>query len=148
MQSPDTIRKRLRKKGVSALKKILWKDFALWVKLNWSSDGKNVNCFTCEKPMFIGDPACQGGHWLSKAAYSVHYFNENNVRPQCASCNLFYQGEGEAFRRALELEIGSDAVNEIYETRFDKWKPTRDWYIDQIIYYRNEIHELKERFGL
>ena len=146
--NPETVKKRLSKKGVAALKKLLWKDFALWVKLNWSKDGREVDCFTCGKTMYIGDPACQGGHWLSKAAYGVHYFNENNVRPQCASCNLFYQGEAESFRRALELEIGKEAVDELYESRHEKWKPDRGWYVDQIIHYRQEIAEMKERFGV
>jgi hypothetical protein len=145
MLIPKTGKKRKTKKtkSLGALKKDLWELFSLYIKLTHSADGIWNRCFTCDKPIQIGTSDNHGGHWLSKGAYPAHYFNENNVRPQCLRCNCHYGGMAPVFERHLKDEIGPDAVEEMYATRHESVKRTRQWYIEQIAYYSEQIKEAK-----
>ena len=84
-------------KGIAALKKDLWKHFALFIKLKYSSDGQYTECYTCGRSLEIGTSSCHAGHWLTKKGYPVHYFHENNVRPQCYHCNINLSGNTLSF---------------------------------------------------
>ena len=136
-------RKTRKTKTIGKLKADLWEVFALYIKLNHSADGLWCKCFTCGKPIQIGTVDCQAGHWLPKGGYPVHYFEENNVRPQCFRCNHHLEGNSAVFERNLKDEIGADAVSELYETRHETVKRTRQWYLDQIAYYSEQIKEAK-----
>lgn len=126
-------------KPIGKLKKELWKLFSKAMKLRYSEDGRYTHCYTCGKPIEIGTSNCQLGHWLPKGGYPALYFDENNVRPQCHRCNCHLSGNSEPFRRALEMEIGADAVDEMYQRRHEKTKRSRDWYQDMITHYKQEI---------
>ena len=128
-------------KGVAALKKDLWTVFAKYCKYTRHADGY-VNCFTCDANLQIGTSNCQLGHWLPKGGYPYHYFNEDNVRPQCYHCNINLSGNSEVFRRRLIDEIGIDRLNEIYDTRHTLEKRSAGWYSDKIADYKDKLHEL------
>ena len=132
----------LIKKKVSALKKLLWKEFSLWVKLNYSTDGQYCPCFTCGKSLEIGTSNCQAGHWLAKSVSSYHRFRENNVRPQCYKCNINLSGNAAVFERNLKDEIGADAVEDMYNTRHENGRRSRDWYVEKIEYYREQLKDM------
>lgn len=129
-------------KGVAKLKKDLWKQFALWTKLKYSDDGRWCSCYTCGNPLEIGTSGCQAGHWLPKGGYSVHYFNPDNVRPQCYRCNVNLGGNAAVFERALREEIGEDLVEDMYHIRHAKVKRTITWYQEQIEHYKAEIEAI------
>lgn len=121
------------------LKKQLWKEFAMWVKLTQSKDGRWCTCYTCDRAIEIGTAGCHAGHWLPKGGYSGHYFNPNNVRPQCMICNVRWSGNTPVFEQRLRAEIGDEAVNVIYENRHVLVKRDRGWYLEQIHHYREAI---------
>ena len=127
------------KKSIGQLKKLLWTQFALYNKLIRSHDGKYVDCYTCYKPLEIGTSNCQMGHWLPKGGYSYHYFNVNNVRPQCYHCNISLSGNTAVFEHNLRSEIGDQIVDDIYEARSLKVKRNKAWYIDAIEEYKRQI---------
>ena len=143
MVDPDAVEARLIKKGVAKLKKLLWADFTLWVKLSGSDDGITVPCYTCDATLQIGTPNCQGGHWLPKSANSIYYFDERNVKSQCWNCNLNLSGNSEEFRLRLIKEYGEDVIQEMSDTRMMLEKRSRGWYVDKIIYYRAEIEDMQ-----
>ena len=130
-------------KSLSALKKELWDLFSLHQKLVYSSDGEWCNCYTCDKPIKIGTTNCQGGHCLSKAANGGLYFDERSVRPQCYYCNINLGGDHYHFNERLKQEIGLDEWNDMYSKRKTLVKRTRDWYLEQIEYYKTAVAELK-----
>lgn len=130
-------------KPLGKLKKELWKEFALWVKLSRSEDGRWVSCYTCDKPLEIGTSNCQAGHWLPKGGYPVHYFHPDNVRCQCMHCNVHLSGNTAVFERRLRVEIGDEAVEDIYHTRSSMVKRTRQFYEDEIKFYREEIKKIR-----
>lgn len=131
------------KQGVASLKKRLWKEFALWIKLTHSLDGKSCLCVTCGERIEIGTARCHAGHYLNKKTYSIHYFDPRNVRPQCSTCNTFAEGMTIEFREHLIREIGVEAVEDLEATRHGIAKRSRSWYIDQIIHYAQESKRLQ-----
>ncbi|HTG55388.1 MAG TPA: recombination protein NinG [Niabella sp.] len=130
-------------KKASALKKELWEVFSLHQKLVHSVDGEWCQCYTCDKPIKIGDSGCQGGHCLSKAANGNIYFDERAVRPQCYRCNVNLGGMHYEFNEKLKQEIGIQAWQDMYDNRKAVVKKNADWYIDKIQYYKAEIERLK-----
>jgi len=133
----------LKTQGIASLKKRLWKEFSLFIKLRHSVDGNYCFCITCGQIIRIGDSSCHAGHYLNKKSFSVHYFDERNVRPQCAGCNTYSEGETITFRENLIGEIGIDQVEDLERTRHGIAKRSRAWYIDKIIHYANEIQKLR-----
>ena len=133
-----------KQKTITKLKKDLWKVFSLYIKLKHSEDGEWCSCYTCGNPIKIGTSSCHGGHFLSKAAYNIHYFNENNVRPQGSCCNTFKEGDPITFRENLIEEIGLEAVEEMEATRHTVVKRDRGWYLDKIEHYKQEVERLQE----
>lgn len=141
------MRKSRKQKTIGQLKKDLWKVFSQLIKVRYSTDGIWTQCFTCERPLEIGTSGCHAGHFLVKSAYSYHYWNDNNVRPQCYNCNINKSGDTAVFQRNLELEIGRDAVNELIDTRHKTEKRNRAWYEDKLEQCKRELKEQLEVFN-
>jgi hypothetical protein len=131
-----------KQKTLSALKKELWKWFALYIKIKYSSDNKNTRCFTCDAPLIIGTSNCQAGHYYTKKGYPALYFNENNVRPQCYHCNINLSGNTVIFGERLEKEIGAESMEHLKLIRHNSVKLMRSDYLDLIDYYKNQIINL------
>lgn len=130
----------LNKKTIPELKNTLWQVFAKWVKLIYSTDGKNCECFTCGKPLRIGDRDCQAGHFIPRTK-SPTMFDERNVRPQCSRCNEFESGNFVEFERRLKDEIGGQEVENLKDLSREPWKWDRDYLITRIKRYREEVAE-------
>ena len=137
-----------KQRSVTKLKKDLWKEFSLHQKLLYSDDGQWCQCYTCERPIQIGTSNCHGGHCLSKSAFSILYFDERAVRPQCYYCNINLGGNEYEFNEKLKLEIGIDSWQDMYDNRSNKVKRYRDWYEEKIIHYREAVKELKSLKGI
>lgn len=127
-----------KKKTLPQLKKDLWKVFSKVIKLRNACDGW-TKCYTCDRPLELNTSGTHAGHWLPKGGYPFHYFNENNVRPQCYHCNINLSGNSEVFRRRLADEIGEQTLDEMYETRHESAKRTREWYEEKIKHYKTEL---------
>jgi|TARA_Y100000310_G_C20677499_1_gene813938 hypothetical protein len=138
----------MAKRPIKPLKAKLWKLFSLYIKLKFSKDGQRTQCYTCDAYLKIGSKNCQLGHWLPKGTYQNHYFNEDNVRPQCGRCNNWGLGEAETFRRRLQAEIGESKIDWLYETRKDGGTRKPEWYDERIEHYKEELKILKSRFNL
>ncbi len=128
----------MKKKTLPKLKKELWTWFAKCVKQIRSEDGW-TKCYTCDRPLELGTSGTHAGHWLPKGGYPFHYFNEDNVRPQCYHCNINLSGNSEVFRRRLTEEIGEEKLDEMYETRHESGKRAREWYEENIEYYKKKL---------
>lgn len=124
------------KKKLPALKKLLWKEFALYIKLSNQTDTGWCECYTCNKPIRIGDRDCQAGHWLSKKTYPFHYYNEDNVKPQCCSCNEYHQGRPVEFEERLRQEYGVAHIEDMKDLRHRKANHDKAFVIDLMFHYR------------
>lgn len=124
--------KKPKKKTNAKLKKELWKVFAQYVK------GRDKGtCFTCGRRS--SGQGLHAGHFIPKAAGGLAlYFHEDNVKAQCASCNLFLEGNHYVFGQKL----GEEKVKELYELRKVVTKWSEKDYLDKIEYYKNAIRNL------
>ena len=136
--------KKKAKRKISLYKKDLWKQFALWVKLSKSPDGRYCPCFTCDAPLEIGTSNCQAGHWLPQGGYSATVFEPDNVRPQCYRCNIRLSGNTAVFEHRLRLEIGNERVDELFEKRNNRWKADQFWYSAKTNEYKTANDRLRE----
>lgn len=143
-KEPEKPKKKVKKvKTAAQLKKELWPIFSLHQKLVHSHDGENCECYTCGKPLKIGDSDTHGGHCLSKAANPNLYFDERSVRVQCLRCNVHHGGMHYEFNERLKQEIGMDAWQNMYDNRKNVVKKNSTWYKEQIAYYTEQVEILR-----
>jgi hypothetical protein len=123
----------MAKKTIAALKKLLWKHFAPFIKRR----DKNI-CCTCGR--LTEGQNSQGGHYIAKGACSLeYYFSEKNVHCQCSNCNLRLEGNRPAYRAFLLQRYGPDVLFDL-ENHYNKTftGDTYLWLLDKIEYYKNE----------
>jgi hypothetical protein len=136
-----------KQKSLTKLKAELWKHFSLFIKLRASSDGVNCKCFTCGKPLKIGTPNCQAGHYYSQGGFRALRWNEMNVQVQCWHCNINLYGNTQIFRERLISEYGESAVTLLDVMRHGTLNLDRDNYEGMIEYYKKKVDELKKTSG-
>lgn len=106
------MKKKLKKKSISKLKKELDSVFSKYIRHKYSKNGLN-SCFTCGvvKP----SKEMQNGHFQSRKHLSTRW-DEKNCRVQCIGCNVFRYGMQYAFGKKLEKE-GIDVEALIFKSR-------------------------------
>lgn len=75
--------------------------FSKYVRWSAADADGNCTCFTCGRTHHAS--RIQAGHFASRRHNATRY-DLNNVRPQCAACNIFKQGEQWIFGRNLDRE--------------------------------------------
>ena len=130
--------RKLEMKTIPQLQNTLWPEFARYIKVLHPA-----RCYTCDKPLRLGDRDCQAGHFIPRT-YSPTKFEEDNVRPQCSRCNEFFAGKPVEFERRLRNEIGDEAVEALKRKSTDKWKWSRTYLITKIEYYREQNREASQ----
>jgi hypothetical protein len=98
---------KIKKPTRSKLVKKLDTVFSQWVRLSNADNNKNCICITCNKTLFWKE--IQAGHFISRKHYSTRW-DERNVKPQCAGCNVFRYGE----QYKYSLFLGSVVANDLY----------------------------------
>jgi hypothetical protein len=93
--------------------KKLDKVFSLYIRHKYAKDGM-VRCYTCTAMKPPKEMQC--GHFISRSYYILRW-EEDNARPQCASCNLYHQGQQYEFGRRLEKEIGIGRIEQMMEIK-------------------------------
>lgn len=136
----------MTKSKLSALKAKLWSEFTLWVKLSNTEDGEYCECISCHVPIKIGSSNCQGGHYLNKKSHPVHYFNEDNVHPQCFRCNHRLEGNSANYRINLIEKIGLERVEWLEDNRHGKFKMDRVDYAEKTEHYKELNKQLQSKF--
>ena len=99
----------MKKITLKKAKERAYNAFKDYIRLSASVDGY-VTCYTCGSSQPLKE--IQVGHWVEGHGNAV-YINEEYVRPQCVSCNIFHHGRQGEFRDKLREELGSDIVNEL-----------------------------------
>lgn len=106
----------MKKRSKSALKKLLWKHFATFVK-----NRDKWTCVTCGKQ--ATGQGMNAGHYIAKAACgNEYYFSEKNVHAQCAYCNLALEGNRPKYREYI-LRTHGEAILHDLETNYRKPAP-------------------------
>ena len=84
---------RAKVQTISSLKKKVWIVFSLYIR-----NRDNWQCFTCGK--IEKGRGMHAGHFISRS-HANTLFDEMNVHAQCASCNMFRNGEPDLYAAKL-----------------------------------------------
>lgn len=108
-QKSETDNKKMP--GKSSKKKLIDKldrIFSQYIRLKYSDSKGLCQCISCttRKPW----NEIQNGHYMSRRYFSTRW-SEDNCRPQCVACNIFNQGNIQAYRVSLIKQIGEQRVN-------------------------------------
>ena len=99
------IKKPTRSKIVKKLDTV----FSQYIRLSNADNNKNCICVTCNKTFFWKE--IQAGHFMSRKHYSIRW-DERNVKPQCAGCNVFRYGEQFKFSLYLGNKLSEELLAE------------------------------------
>jgi len=83
--------------------------FSQWTRLSNADNNKNCICVTCSKTFFWKE--IQAGHFMSRKHYSIRW-DERNVKPQCAACNVFRYGEQYKYSLYLGNKLSKKLLEE------------------------------------
>lgn len=95
-----------KKPTVSSLKKKLDKIFSQYIRKKDADINGNVNCYTCGVTKKWEKDGMQAGHFMSRK-HTITRWDEQNVKPQCYSCNCHYYGKQYQFALNLNKEYGN-----------------------------------------
>jgi len=123
----------------SRWRKELDKVFSLYIRQKYADDNGYVSCYTCGNSKHWKEMHC--GHYVSRSYLSTR-FDENNVRCQDYSCNMYKGGDPITFRENLVKEIGEECVLEIEKKRHEITHYTIQWYKDKVEHYTQELKNM------
>lgn len=109
---------KVRKTTLAALKRKLWKLFALYVK---ERDG-NV-CFSCGRESLVGS-GWHAGHLFPAGSHNVIRLEPKNVHSQCYFCNINLGGNGAAYTARFLDRYGIDEFRRLdaLSRRLKQWR--------------------------
>lgn len=118
-------------KSLSWYKKELDRVFSQFIRLR----DKGV-CFTCGNKKYW--KLQQNGHYISRVHMSVR-FSEKNCNAQCASCNIFKNGNMDEYALALQKKWGKGILLQLNQEKYKVTKLTREWYEQKIEHYKKQV---------
>jgi 5-methylcytosine-specific restriction endonuclease McrA len=105
------------------------------VRMKASDDNGYAECVSCGVVKHYKQ--MDGGHFISRT-YSFHSLREENIHPQCKTCNRFFSKSHDDYRRYMVDMYGEDFVEWLTDTKHT---------VHQVKLYEYEeiIAELNER---
>lgn len=134
------VAKTLRAKCLEALQ--------LLRRLEESDDNGYARCVTCGVTKHYKE--MDGGHFIPKGDSSFWALEEENVHPQCKSCNGFGMKHGTAayqYLRFMEDKYGEVFVTNMIETKRHTRKIYTADYRDMLASMKDRIKAQKQRVG-
>lgn len=133
------LKKKVRKKSLSSLKKKLDSIFSIWIRMKDVDINGEVCCYTCGKKSHWKYLQC--GHFMSRRHHATRW-DEENCKPQCAGCNIFNQGNGPMFSINLQRDCGQDILLKLSKKAHTICKMSREDYEEYILKYKQLIKKL------
>jgi hypothetical protein len=128
--------KKQKKKTTTQLKKKLDEIFSRYIRLKYSNNNGEARCYTCGVQKHWTNQQC--GHFVSRT-YLATRFLEENVRVQCAGCNIFGGGRTVVFANKLDAEK-PETVKNLYRKAQEITKSYP--YEEKIQEYSQKVEEL------
>ncbi len=137
------VEKKKKKKGKTA-RQICWDAFSLKIRLKYADENGQVECYTCPSTGNWEGDGFMAGHLVGGRGNAV-YVNEDVVRVQCSTCNMWHNGEQYKFGKRMESEIGIEETAELFKLK-DKtvhygkkdWKRMTSEFIHEARMYADE----------
>lgn len=120
--------------------------FSKYIRLKYSDKRGICYCISCGRPHHWKD--IQDGHYMSRRYLSTRWSEDNN-RPQCVACNIFNQGNIQAYRVALIKEIGEKRVNLVEARARQETCKYSEFELNAMInHYKKEIEKIANEKGV
>ena len=84
--------------------------FSQYIRLSASDKDGNCTCVTCGKVAHWKGEGQQSGHFQSRRHYATRW-DEDNVKVQCSSCNVFRYGEQYKFSLYLGKKLSQELLD-------------------------------------
>ena len=99
-------------------------------------------CVTCGKALMwsSGIGGMHTGHFLGSRCFSI-LFEEDNVAPQCSSCNRYHSGMPDQFKLWMEHVRGPEVIERLEKLKATTRRFTRDELVDMRIGYKLRMKE-------
>ena len=107
--------------------------FSRHIRQKHANHGGWVECVTCGLSLPWEDS--QAGHFV-KRGHAATRWDERNVAPQCARCNLYLDGAQDEFAAFIVRAYGEATLHDLLELK----RTEKRWRMD-------ELRELAERYG-
>jgi hypothetical protein len=121
-------------KPLNKLEALLWTHFSIYVRTKDADFQGFVKCYTCGRRIHWKE--AQAGHYI-KRSYKALKFDERNVKPQDARCNLYLDGNQDEFANHLELDYGHGVLQELKALKYQEKRFTRIELNALIEHYKN-----------
>ena len=125
----------------STIVKKLDKIFSIWIRSKDADHAGMVDCFTCGVTK-SWKYEIDAGHFMGRGKYATRW-DEQNVKPQCKSCNGFRSGEQYLFSKHLDEEYGKGTSDELVYQSNQLAKFTNDELLKKIEHFTELVKSLK-----
>ena len=132
------------KPTVSKLKKKLDTIFSKYVRLSNADKNGYVKCYTCGVKKYWEKDGMQAGHFMSRK-HTATRFDEQNVKPQCYSCNCHFYGRQFIFGKNLDKEFGEGTADALLQKSRQTQKNTVIDLQELIELYSNKLENLVKK---
>jgi len=120
--------------------------FSRYIRIKYSMSNGYCRCISCGHIHHWKD--IQNGHYMSRRYLSTRW-SEDNCRPQCVACNIFNQGNAQAYRVALVKEIGEQRVNLIEARARQETCKYSAFEIEALTdHYKKEVERIAKEKGI
>lgn len=126
-----------KKVSKSKLKIQAWNLLSKIIRLKYSDDNGNCSCVSCGTTKHWSE--LQAGHFIPKSSGNSVYFLEENIHPQCVSCNIFKAGNLTEYTLFMIDTYGRGMVDELHEIKNEKLKITINDYENMIEEYKGRL---------
>lgn len=130
----------MKKKKIK--KEDVWGVFSKYIRLRYADKNGMVECYTCGTKKHWTQ--MQAGHGLSGRGNSI-LFDEEIVRPQCKSCNIFKGGNYDIFHLKLMEEYGTDFLEKKLKQKKKVKKFTQEELFRLYQYYKFQVEVLLKK---
>lgn len=138
--------KKSSRKSKSKLMEDLDRVFSRYIRIKYAMPNGYCRCISCGRIHYWKE--IQNGHYMSRRYLSTRW-SEDNCRPQCVACNIFNQGNAQAYRVALVKEIGEQRVNLIEARARQETCKYSQFEIETLItHYKKEVERIANEKGI
>lgn len=125
---------------LSKLEKKLDTILSQYIRQRYADKNGLVKCYTCSTIKPWKEMQC--GHFCKRHHRSTRWLEEN-MRVQCAGCNLFRDGNYPEYAYQLEKEK-KGTINFLHKKQEEIFKVSIPWLIEKIDFYTQKLNELQE----
>ena len=130
--------------NLQTLANLTAKDLQKAIRMECSDDKGRCQCVTCG--VVQSYKVMHAGHFVGGRTMGV-LFDERNIHPQCASCNVALGGNPEKYEWFMLVRYGQEVIDELRRRRREIVTITREELAEMRARYKRRIKTQEVRLG-